>query len=117
MQLMRSGQYEEDFDRILDYIANQNPSAAKAIALEIERHVRLLQEFPHLGRDGRVRGTRIGNSKDAICRRLFGKRISCSPTSTPWSPELAAGPTWISEIATKRIALSQCPPPYSSSKS
>lgn len=58
MQLMRSGQYEEDFDRILDYIANQNPSAAKAIALEIERHVRLLQEFPHLGRDGRVRGTR-----------------------------------------------------------
>jgi toxin ParE1/3/4 len=45
MQLMRSGQYEEDFDRILDYIANQNPSAAKAIALEIERHVRLLQNF------------------------------------------------------------------------
>jgi len=43
--------------RIQDYIANQNPRAAFEVALRIRIAVSQLEEYPKIGRIGRVRGT------------------------------------------------------------
>lgn len=45
------------FSEALNYIANDNPAAAKAIAERIAAATRLLQEQPRAGRPGRVAGT------------------------------------------------------------
>ncbi|MEQ1949808.1 type II toxin-antitoxin system RelE/ParE family toxin [Mesorhizobium sp. CN2-181] len=58
MQLIRSSQYRDDFENIFEHIAQQSPQAAKNIGLEIERQVRRPEEFPMLGRAGRLAGTR-----------------------------------------------------------
>jgi len=49
---------EQDFEGQLDYIAERNPLAAIAVGDRIEAAVRQLRDHPHLGRPGRVRGTR-----------------------------------------------------------
>jgi toxin ParE1/3/4 len=45
-------------EQIFDYIALDNPQAALAVDEAISHQVELLQEFPELGRSGRVEGTR-----------------------------------------------------------
>ena len=47
-----------DFDEIIDYIAADNPLAAIEQGDEIERQVTALLDNRHLGRPGRVKGTR-----------------------------------------------------------
>lgn len=42
----------------LTFIRLDNPTAAGRIASEIQRQTNLLQDFPELGRSGRVGGTR-----------------------------------------------------------
>jgi toxin ParE1/3/4 len=48
----------EDLERICDYIATSRPSAAQKVAATIVRGIADLEAFPHLGRHGRVEGTR-----------------------------------------------------------
>jgi len=48
-----------DLEEIRSYIARDNPSAAVAVGNRIERAIGLLENFPHLGRPGRVGGTRV----------------------------------------------------------
>lgn len=43
---------------IREYIAQENPKAAEEVALRILEGVGLLAEQPHIGRPGRVIGTR-----------------------------------------------------------
>ena len=43
--------------RIQDYIANENPRAAFEVGLRIWIAVSQLEEYPEIGRIGRVRGT------------------------------------------------------------
>ena len=47
-----------DFDEIVDYIAEDNPEAAIEQGDEIETQVNGLLANRHLGRPGRVKGTR-----------------------------------------------------------
>jgi plasmid stabilization system protein ParE len=47
-----------DLERISDYIAEDNPEAARRVALHIVRIVGGLDMFPNRGRPGRVNGTR-----------------------------------------------------------
>lgn len=41
---------EEDFTEIISFIADDNPTAAEAIATKIEKNLELLSENPRLGR-------------------------------------------------------------------
>ena len=41
---------EEDFTEIITFIADDNPTAAEAIATKIEKNLELLSDNPHLGR-------------------------------------------------------------------
>ena len=47
-----------DLDEAADYIAQDNPEAASRVLKRISNAVRILAEHPHLGRAGRVPGTR-----------------------------------------------------------
>jgi len=43
---------------ILEQISEGSPQATKGLGLAIQKHVALLREQPHMGRPGRVLGTR-----------------------------------------------------------
>ena len=47
-----------DLEDALDYIAVDNPKAARKIARTIRKSVLLLNQFPNVGRAGRVNKTR-----------------------------------------------------------
>ena len=48
----------DDLIEISDYIANDNPNAARDIAVRIKNSVDSLKEYQCIGRPGRVEGTR-----------------------------------------------------------
>ena len=58
MRLVRRETYAHDLDRIVEYIAKDNPVAALAMWDEIEGQVERLRDFPLSGRSGRVPETR-----------------------------------------------------------
>ncbi|NRP15226.1 MULTISPECIES: type II toxin-antitoxin system RelE/ParE family toxin [unclassified Marinobacterium] len=47
-----------DLLSIIEYIADDNPDAAQRVKDDIEYKVTRLQDFPRMGRPGRVEGTR-----------------------------------------------------------
>jgi toxin ParE1/3/4 len=47
-----------DREQIFDFIALDSPPAALAVDEALSRQVKLLKEFPEMGRPGRVEGTR-----------------------------------------------------------
>lgn len=48
----------DDFERIINYIREQNPSAAARIARSVYERISSLESFPNSGRIGRVEETR-----------------------------------------------------------
>lgn len=58
MRLEWLPQAQNDFDEIIDYIAEDNPLAAIEQGDEIESQVAGLLDNRHQGRPGRVKGTR-----------------------------------------------------------
>ena len=58
MLLSRTATYRADLEKVVDYIASENPGAALAIWDEIETQVERLVAYPQSGRLGRVEGTR-----------------------------------------------------------
>ncbi|MHC2543174.1 toxin ParE1/3/4 [Ensifer sp. SEMIA 135] len=58
MRLVRRTSYAQDLDRIVDHLAEDNPSAPFDMWDEIERQVQRLRDFPHSGRAGRIPKTR-----------------------------------------------------------
>ena len=79
---------QDDLLAIADYIFRDNPAAAISVARRVRDAVSRLAEFPHLGRPGRVRGTRelvlagtpyivvyrVGRGSVQILRVLHGAR-------------------------------------------
>jgi toxin ParE1/3/4 len=62
----------------LDFIAADNPRAAVRVDEEIERQAGMLAQFPKMGREGRVKGTRelvIGRTPFILVYRIRGKRV------------------------------------------
>jgi toxin ParE1/3/4 len=69
-----------DRDRFgqLDYIAKDNPAAALRLDEEIERQLELLAQYPQMGREGRVKGTRelvLGRTPYIAVYRVRRKKI------------------------------------------
>lgn len=64
-------------DAILAHIAEDNPAAAKRLAVAILEQVELLATQPHMGRAGRVLGTRelVVHENYILPYRLHQKRI------------------------------------------
>jgi toxin ParE1/3/4 len=58
MKIRWSPESAADFAGIVDYISEQNPSAADRIARTIYDSTTSLESFPRRGRPGRVEGTR-----------------------------------------------------------
>jgi addiction module RelE/StbE family toxin len=48
----------DDLERICDYIAQSRPDSARRVAQSVVERIGTLKTFPHLGRPGRVQGTR-----------------------------------------------------------
>jgi toxin ParE1/3/4 len=48
----------DDLERICDYIAQSRPDSARRVAQSVVERIATLETFPHLGRPGRVQGTR-----------------------------------------------------------
>jgi addiction module RelE/StbE family toxin len=48
----------DDLERICDYIAESRPESARRVAQSVVERIGTLETFPHLGRSGRVQGTR-----------------------------------------------------------
>lgn len=57
-QAVWSEEAVEDRQSIFDYIAEDNPSAAIVLDENLEKAVRQIEQFPGLGRTGRVADTR-----------------------------------------------------------
>ena len=58
MKIVWTGPARQDLRKIFEYIAEENPRAARTLLAEIKEHVTVLQNNPQLGRNGRVEGTR-----------------------------------------------------------
>jgi toxin ParE1/3/4 len=58
MQIRWSPAASEDLFHIVEFIRRENASAAQRVASAIYEQVGSLSSFPHLGRQGRVEGTR-----------------------------------------------------------
>ena len=48
----------DDLERICDYIAQSRPDSGRRVAQSVIERIDTLETFPHLGRLGRVHGTR-----------------------------------------------------------
>ncbi|MBT5111033.1 MAG: type II toxin-antitoxin system RelE/ParE family toxin [Rhodospirillaceae bacterium] len=58
MNIKFSRQAETDLDNIRAYIAQHNEAAADSVIQRILQSIAVLENFPLLGRDGQVDGTR-----------------------------------------------------------
>ena len=67
-----------DLEDAYDYVANDNPAAARRLVEQIEEGVRQLSRHPMLGRAGRVAGTRelvIAGTPFLVVYRLMADHV------------------------------------------
>lgn len=57
-EIVLSPQALQDLREIIGYIAEDDPEAARRLLVHIRRRIEDLEDMPHLGRPGRVPGTR-----------------------------------------------------------
>jgi toxin ParE1/3/4 len=58
LRLLRSQDYQNDVDGIIEHISLRGGSAAQDFVAEVEKQVARLRDFPLSGRVGRLGGTR-----------------------------------------------------------
>jgi addiction module RelE/StbE family toxin len=58
MKIVFSPQARDDLREIFLYIASDNPDAARALLKRLRSRIADLKDTPHIGRPGRVPGTR-----------------------------------------------------------
>lgn len=58
MKIVWTEPARQDLREIFEYIANENPNAARRLLGEINQQALILIDNPQIGRDGRVEGTR-----------------------------------------------------------
>ena len=78
MQIVWRRQAERDLMHVFEFIFEHNPGAAHHLCDLIERRVRQLADHPHLGRKGRVAGTRelvIAGTPYIVAYRVTRGRI------------------------------------------
>ncbi len=68
----------QDLKEIFEYIANENPNAARRLLGEIKEQALILIDNPQIGRAGRVEGTRelvLSGTNYILPYRAKGKQI------------------------------------------
>ena len=68
----------KNLDQEAEYIATDNPEAARSIVLHIRDAIALLAENPSLGRPGRITGTRelvVNKTRYLVPYRVRGKNV------------------------------------------
>jgi toxin ParE1/3/4 len=78
MKLVWSRRAVAHLAALRQYIERDNPSAARGVAEQIPRAVEILQTQPHMGRAGRVLGTRelvVPGTPFLIPYRVRGERL------------------------------------------
>lgn len=78
MKIIWSPQAREDLRGIFLYIAEDNPHTAAAFQSQLKGGIVFLKENPHIGRPGRVPGTReliIANTPSTVPYRVRGDRL------------------------------------------
>lgn len=68
-----------DLAELVEYIANDNPSAAYRAHDDIQRQTAALAKHPELGRPGRVRGTRelvVAGTPYVAAYRITGELVT-----------------------------------------
>jgi toxin ParE1/3/4 len=68
----------QDLREIFEYIANENPNAARRLLGEIKEQALILVDHPQIGRAGRVEGTRelvLSGTNYLLPYRAKGKQI------------------------------------------
>ena len=58
MKIVWAEPARQDLREIFEYIANENPNAARRLLVEIKEQAIILIDNPQIGRPGRVEGTR-----------------------------------------------------------
>lgn len=58
MRLSFARSAASDLEAIIDHVSRDDPALAKKVFAKIRESARRLAEFPHLGRPGRIMGTR-----------------------------------------------------------
>ena len=58
MRVRRTTDAADDLERICDHIVQSRPDSARRVAQSVIERIGTLETFPHLGRPGRVQGTR-----------------------------------------------------------
>jgi toxin ParE1/3/4 len=78
MRLIRTGSYLAGLDQIDEYIGRESPRAALALWDAIEARIESLLDHPHLGRPGRIEGTRelvVSGTPYVVGYRVIGDEI------------------------------------------
>lgn len=73
MQIVYTGQAEESFADLHSYIARDSPRAAELVVDRILQTVDLIGQFPRMGREGLVEGTRempVPNTSHLVVYRV-----------------------------------------------
>ena len=94
MKIVWTEPARQDLREIFEYIAEENPRAARALLAEIKERVTVLQNNHQLGRKGRVEGTRelvLTGTHYLLPYRIKNQQIqilSVFHTSREWSNTL-----------------------------
>ena len=78
MKVIWSPEARQDLRDIYLYLATENPDASRALQERIKQGVQLLRDNPHIGRPGRVSGTRelvISGTSYIVPYRIREKRL------------------------------------------
>ena len=78
MQIKWLIQALKNLDQEAEYIASDNPKAARLIVQQIRNAVALLADNPSLGRPGRIAGTRelvVNNTRYLVPYRVQGNNV------------------------------------------
>ena len=78
MKIIWSRRAIRHLTKLRDYIDKDNPTAAQRLAIGILNSVELLEGHPHIGRPGRVVGTRelvIPDTPYIVPYRIRGERL------------------------------------------
>jgi toxin ParE1/3/4 len=78
VKIVWSEHARQDLRQIFEYIANENPNAARSLLAEIRKQAIILIDNPQIGRSGRVEGTRelvLSGTNYILPYRVKGKQI------------------------------------------
>lgn len=78
MKIVWTEPARQDLREIFEYIANENPNAARRLLGEIKEQALILIDHPQMGRSGRVEGTRelvLSGTNYILPYRVKGNQI------------------------------------------